>query len=64
VPDVPAGGELVADSPGVYFTITHFAGYPAVLVRLDEIDAGELAELLDEAWACRAPKRLLAQHRP
>jgi hypothetical protein len=64
VPDVAARGELIADSPGVYFTVTHFAGYPAVLVRLDEIDAGELAELLDEAWACRAPKRLLAQHRP
>jgi hypothetical protein len=35
-----------------------------VLIRLEEIDARELAEVLDEAWACRAPRRLVAQHRP
>jgi hypothetical protein len=35
-----------------------------VLVRLDEIDAAALTELVGEAWACRAPKRLVAQHVP
>jgi hypothetical protein len=64
VPDVGARAALIADSPGVYFTTAHFAGFPAVLVRLAEIDAGELAEVLDEAWACRAPRRLAAQPRP
>jgi len=49
---------LLADDPGVYFTTPHFDGYPAVLVRLAEIETGELEELLAEAWLCRAPKRL------
>lgn len=49
---------LIADDPSVYFTTPHFDGYPAVLVRLPRIDAGELEELIVEAWLCRAPKRL------
>ena len=49
---------LLADDPGVYFTTPHFDGYPAVLVRLEQIHAGELEELLAEAWLARAPKRL------
>ena len=28
---------LLADESGVFFTTPHFDGYPAVLVRLDEI---------------------------
>jgi hypothetical protein len=62
VPDEGAKRALVAAEPGVYFTTHHFDGYPAVLVRLDEIDGPALAELLGEAWACRAPQRLLAEH--
>ncbi len=62
VPDVGVRAALIADSPEVYFTTAHFHGYPAVLVRLDEIGTGELAELLDEAWACRAPRRLVTAH--
>jgi len=49
---------LLADPSGVYFTTPHFDGYPAVLVRLGEIEPGELEELLAEAWLCRAPKKL------
>ena len=63
VPDVGARTALVADSPGVYFTTAHFAGFPAVLVRLADIGVDELAEVLDEAWCCRAPRRLATQHR-
>jgi hypothetical protein len=49
---------LIADEPGVYFTIPHFDGYPAVLVRLERIGLEELRELIVEAWLARAPKRL------
>jgi hypothetical protein len=49
---------LLADAPDVYFTTPHFDGYPAVLVRLEAIDLGELEELIAEAWLCRAPRRL------
>jgi hypothetical protein len=49
---------LIADDPEVYFTTPHFDGYAAVLVRLDEIAADELEELIAGAWLCQAPKRL------
>lgn len=48
---------LIADNPRMYFTIPHFDGYPAVLVRLDEADPAELAELLEEAWLLRVSRR-------
>ena len=62
VPDEGAKLALVTDDPAVYFTTPHFDGYPAVLVRLEEIDLPELAELVTEAWLARAPKRLAQQH--
>jgi len=49
---------LLADDPAVFFTTPHFDGYPAVLVRLDEISMHDLEEVIVEAWLCRAPKRL------
>jgi hypothetical protein len=49
---------LIANEPGVFFTTPHFDGYPAVLVKLDEIDLNGLEEVIVEAWLCRAPKRL------
>jgi hypothetical protein len=62
VPDEGAKQALIADDPEVYFTTHHFDGYPAVLCRLDVLTDEGLAELAAEAWACRAPRRLLAEH--
>src|SRR3954467_7470213 len=62
VPDEGAKAALIAEEPDVYFTTAHFAGYPAILCRLDALAADALEELVAEAWACRAPKRLLAEH--
>jgi hypothetical protein len=60
---------MVADVRGVYFTTPHFNGYPAVLMRipdLERIDREELYELVVEAWLTRAQKRVakawLAEH--
>jgi hypothetical protein len=61
VPDEGAKLALVADDPDVYFTTSHFDGYPAVLVQLDHICVDELTELAVEAWLARAPKRLAQQ---
>ena len=61
VPDEGAKRALVAEEPDVYFTTSHFDGYPAVLARLDVLDEVALTELAGEAWACQAPKRLLAE---
>ncbi len=61
VPDLGAKEALLADNPDVFFVTPHFDGYPALLVRLDEIDVGELEEVLLEAWLAQAPKRLAKQ---
>ena len=53
---------LLADDPEVFFTTPHFDGYPAVLVRLDEITLDELGEVIVEAWLSRATKRLAKEY--
>ncbi|QEC49515.1 MmcQ/YjbR family DNA-binding protein [Baekduia soli] len=48
---------LLADDPSVCFTVPHFDGYPAILVRLERIGVDELRELVTEAWLTRAGRR-------
>ena len=53
---------LVEDDASPFFTIDHFRSYNAVLVqqsRLGEIERDELADIITDAWAARAPKRLV-----
>jgi hypothetical protein len=53
--------ELLLASGGVYFTTPHFKGYPAVLVRipdLDRLSRDELRDLVVDAWLSRAQKRV------
>ena len=71
VSDLEEKEVVLADDRGVYFTTPHFRGYPAVLVRigdLERIDRDELFELVAGAWLTRAQKRLakawLAEHGP
>jgi hypothetical protein len=52
---------LLRGKPDVFFSTPHYDGYPYVLVRLEAVDPGELAELLEDAWRVRAPKRLVAE---
>ncbi|WP_248581471.1 MmcQ/YjbR family DNA-binding protein [Nocardioides sp. InS609-2] len=57
--------SLVEDESTPFFTIDHFKGFNAVLVRqsrLGEITRDELAEIITDAWAHRAPKKLVAQY--
>lgn len=60
VADEGVKAALIADEPDVFFTTPHFDGYPAVLVRLERIPVEELAELVEDGWRVRAPKRVLA----
>ena len=50
---------LLASGDPAFFTEPHYNGYPAVLVRLAEVDPEMLRHLLTEAWRTRAPKRLV-----
>ncbi len=49
---------LLRSDPDVFFTTPHYDGYAYVLVRLDRIGREQLAELVEDAWRLRAPKRL------
>jgi hypothetical protein len=62
VADEEAKQALVSSEPEIYFTTSHFDGYPAVLIRLERIDRAELEELLIEARLSRAPKRVAAAY--
>lgn len=63
VPDEGAKQALLATEPDVYFTTAHFAGWTAVLARLDRLDEDALRELAGEAWAARAPRGLVDRTR-
>jgi hypothetical protein len=57
-----AKDALLADDPRVFFTTPHFDGYPAVLIRLPEIDLDLLEEVVAEAWLTCAPKRVAREY--
>ncbi|TNC24167.1 MmcQ/YjbR family DNA-binding protein [Amycolatopsis alkalitolerans] len=71
VPSEADKQALVQDEGLPFFTTPHFNGHSSVLVRasrLDELSRDELAEVIQEAWLCRASKRRaaawLAEHSP
>jgi hypothetical protein len=55
--------ELLLDAnPTAYFTSPHYNGFPAIQIRLQEIDGDELHERLEDAWLIQAPKKLAATY--
>ena len=57
-----ADKTALVEADGPFFTIDHFRGTNAVLVRLSrlgEITRDELAEVLTDAWRACAPKKLV-----
>ncbi|MET4705832.1 MmcQ/YjbR family DNA-binding protein [Frigoribacterium sp. UYMn621] len=56
---------LVQDPQSPFFTIDHFNGYNAVLVqesRLGELERDQLVEIIADAWATKAPPRLVREY--
>jgi hypothetical protein len=53
---------LLQGRPGVFFTTPHYDGHPYVLVRLGKVGRRQLAELIEDAWRIRAPKRVISQY--
>ena len=53
--------RLLAQSPASLFTEPHYAGFPAVLVRLKAMRVPALKALLTEGWRCQAPADLRLQ---
>src|SRR3954465_5574720 len=62
VADLDEQQALVQSEADYCFITTHFAGYPAVLIRLDAIPADRLREIVTDAWLACAPKRLAASY--
>jgi len=62
VMDVEDAEALVRGQPEVFFTTPHYDGYPYVLVRLEAVSAEQLAELVEDAWRVRAPRRVVAAY--
>lgn len=65
VPDAQTKLAMVQEADSPFFTIDHFNGYNAVLVqlsRLGEIERELLVEIITEAWACKAPRRLVHEY--
>lgn len=51
---------LIEADPILYYETPHYQGWPAMLVRLDEIDDDRLTDRLECAWREKAPPRLVA----
>ena len=58
VEDLGEREAVLAANPGAFFTIAHFEGYPAVLVRLDQVTDEALREAVLDGWLACAPPRL------
>lgn len=60
VPSEADKEALVQDAATPFFTTPHFDGHRSVLVRasrIHELGSRELAEVVEEAWLCRASPR-------
>lgn len=63
VEDLGEKEAVLAAHPDAFFTIPHFDGYAAVLIRLDAVTQDELAEALEDGWFAKAPPRLSDERR-
>ncbi|HEX9536564.1 MAG TPA: MmcQ/YjbR family DNA-binding protein [Streptosporangiaceae bacterium] len=52
---------LLLGEPAVFFTAPGYDGWPLVMLRLAEVDAGRLEELVTDAWRMRAPDALAGE---
>ena len=51
---------LLLGEPRAFFTAPGYEAWPLVMLRLDQVDADRLAELVTDAWRMRAPTDLAA----
>jgi hypothetical protein len=52
---------LLLGEPEIFFAAPGYDGWPLVMLRLAEVDAGRLAELVTDAWRMRAPDALAGE---
>jgi len=49
---------LLLGEPDAFFTTPGYDGWPLVMLRLGQVDAGRLRELVVDAWRMRAPDEI------
>lgn len=64
VADLGERAAVLAAHPESFFTIPHFDGYPAVLVRLDAASPDAVREAVEDGWFACAPAALAERHAP
>jgi hypothetical protein len=52
---------LLLGEPALFFTTPDYDGWPLVMLRLAEVDARRLAELVTDAWRMRAPASIASE---
>lgn len=62
VEDLGEKEAVLAANPDSFFTIPHFDGYAAVLVKLSAVSTTVLREALLDGWLALAPPALARQH--
>ena len=63
VEDLSEKEAVLAAHPGVFFTIPHFTGYPAILIELAVAPVDALREAILDGWLAVAPPRLTEPYR-
>jgi hypothetical protein len=53
---------LLQAAPEAFFLTPHYQDYPMILIKLDEVRADALPDLIERAWRMVAPKRLVAAY--
>jgi len=58
VEDLGEKEAVLAANPRAFFTIPHFAGYPAVLIQLKAVPETALRDAIIDGWLACAPPKL------
>lgn len=53
---------LLASGEPAFYTTPHYDGHGSIIVDLDRVDPGQLAELVEEAWRLKAPAKVRKAH--
>jgi hypothetical protein len=62
VEDLSEKEAVLAAHPGAFFTIPHFDGYSAVLIRLRRVSGKALRDAITDGWLACAPPKLAEQY--
>ncbi len=62
VADLSEKEAVLAANPEAFFTIAHFADYPAVLIQLERVTGNALREAIVDGYLACAPQSLIERY--